>query len=62
MLRPTDPLIFDPPFAGDGPLLDRDAIDAFEAPRRLSRDEGRAAAGPDWVWTHPASDEESEND
>lgn len=55
MLRPTD----DPFFEGLGPLLD---LDALEAPRRLSRDEGRAAAGPDWSWTHLSLDEEPDND
>lgn len=52
----------DPFFDGDDPLLDLDALDAFEAPDRLSRDEGRAAAGPDWSWTHLTSDEDPEND
>lgn len=63
MLRLTDPAVFaDPPFTGDAPMLDRDALEAFEAPRRLTRAEGRAAIGPDWSWTHPTSDEEPEND
>lgn len=52
----------DPFFDGDGPLLDRDALDALEAPRRLSRDEGRAAVGPDWFSPHLTLDEEFEND
>jgi hypothetical protein len=63
MLSPTDALRRpDPFFDGDDPLLDLDALDALEAPDRLSRDEGRAAAGPDWSWIHPMSDEEPEND
>lgn len=49
----------DPFFDGVGPLLD---FDALEAPRRLSRDEGRAVAGPDWSRTHLAPDEETDND
>ena len=57
-----DPFFSDPPFTGDSPMLDRDSLDAFEAPVRLSRDEGRAAAGPDWSWTHLLLDEEPEND
>ena len=52
----------DPFFDGDGPLLDLDALDAFEPPRRLSRDEGRAAAGPDWFRTRLNPDEETDND
>lgn len=63
MLRLTDDRFFsDPAFTGEGPMLDLDAIEAFEAPRRMSRDEGRAAAGPDWSWTHLPFDEETEND
>ena len=46
-------------FGGEGPLLD---VDALEAPRRLSRDEGRAVAGPDWSWIHLPFDEETDND
>jgi len=57
-----DPFFSDPPFSGDGPMLDLDALEAFEAPVRLSRDEGRAAAGPDWSWTHLPLDEEPDND
>lgn len=52
----------DPFFDGDDPLLDLDSLDAFEAPRRLSHAEGRAAAGPDWSWTHLPLDEESSDD
>ena len=55
MLRPPDETVFD----GDDPLLDLDALDV---PRRLSRDEGRAATGPDWSWTHLPSAEEDDND
>jgi hypothetical protein len=36
-------------------LLDPETL---ESPRRLSRDEHRAVAGPDWSWTHGHSDEE----
>ncbi|WP_309629618.1 hypothetical protein [Brevundimonas sp.] len=46
-------------FYGEGPLLD---IEALDAPRRMSRDEGRRAAGPDWFWTHLTLDEEFDND
>ena len=49
----------DPFFDGVGPLLDLDALDA---PHRLSRDEGRRAAGPDWSWPHLTLDEEPDND
>ena len=63
MLRPADDPFFDaPPFTGDDPVLDLDALDAFAAPRRLTRDEGRAAAGPDWSWTHLFPEEETDND
>ncbi len=63
MLRLSDdPYFSDPPFTGGAPVLDLDALEAFEAPRRLTRDEGRAAAGPDWSWTHLPFDEETEND
>lgn len=44
---------------GLSPLLD---IDALDFPRRLSRDEGRRAAGPDWFWTQFTLDEDSDND
>lgn len=44
-----------PPELGDG-LLDREAM---ETPRRLSRDEHRAVAGPDWTWTRPETEEDS---
>jgi hypothetical protein len=60
MPRPdADPFFDGFAFYGEGPLLDMDALDA---PRRLSRDEGRRAAGPDWFWTHLTLDEESDND
>jgi hypothetical protein len=36
-------------------LLDREAI---ETPRRLSRDEHRTVAGPDWSWTRPEREED----
>lgn len=39
-------------------LLDPEAM---EAPRRLSRHEHRAVAGPDWAWTRPET-EEDDND
>lgn len=52
----------DPFFDGDDPLLDLDALDAFEPPDRLSRDEGRAAAGADGFRPHLILDEEIEND
>jgi|GEM_PF-5759517 len=52
----------DPFFDGDGPLLDLDAFDALEPPRRLSRDEGRVAAGSDWARTCLNPDEEPDND
>lgn len=58
MLRPIE----DPFFSGDDPLLDLDALDAFEPPRRLSRDEGRRTAGPDWSRTHLTLDEEIADD
>ncbi|MFC5345475.1 hypothetical protein ACETK8_07120 [Brevundimonas staleyi] len=63
MLRLSDdPFFTDPPFIGAGPMLDLDAVDDGLPPDRLSRDEGRAAAGPDWSWTHLPSDEEPDND
>ncbi len=40
-------------------ILDREAM---ETPRRLSRDEHRAVAGPDWTWTRPQDDEADLND
>lgn len=49
-------------FDGDDPLLDPDALDAFELPRRLSREEGRAAAGPDWSRIQHHPDEDFDND
>lgn len=52
----------DPFFDGDGPLLDLDAVEAFEAPLRLTRDEGRAAAGSDWSHTRISLDEDADND
>lgn len=52
----------DPFFDGDGPLLDADALEDFQPPRRLSRDEGRAAAGPDWFRTQLHPDEDAYND
>ncbi len=55
--RPDDPFFF-----GDDPLLDLEAVEALAAPDRLSRDEGRLAAGPDWSRTQPMHDEESDND
>ncbi len=58
-MKPMQPPDADPFFDGVDPLLD---FDALEAPGRLSRDESRAVAGPDWSWTHPASDEEPDND
>ena len=46
MPRPdADPVLDDLTREGLSPLLD---IDALDFPRRLSRDEGRRAAGPDW--------------
>lgn len=39
-------------------LLDSEAM---ETPRRLSRDEHRAVAGPDWTWSRPKF-EEDDND
>lgn len=50
--------IHDPFFDGDGPLLDPDALEASQPPRRLSRDEGWAAVGPDWIRTHHHPDED----
>ncbi len=52
----------DPFFTGDDPLLDLDAFEALEPPRRLSRDEGRIAAGPDWLRTVLNPDRETDND
>lgn len=52
----------DPFFTGDGPLLDLDALDAFAAPSRLSRDEGRIAVGPGWSRTRLPTEEEADND
>ncbi len=49
---------FFPPHAHDG-LLDPEAL---ETPRRLSRDEHRAVAGPDWSWIQPDRYEESFDD
>jgi len=40
-------------------LLDREAL---QTPRRLSRDEHRALAGPDWTWTRPNLDEDDARD
>ena len=63
MLRPIDePFASDPFLSGDDPLLDLDALDALEPPRRLSRDEGRRAAGPDWSRTRLTLDEEIADD
>ncbi len=60
MPRPDADPFFDGPICdGEGPLL---GVDALDFPRRLSRDEGRAAAGPDWAWTHLTPDEEPDND
>ena len=60
MPRPdAGPVFDDLTREGFSPLLD---IDALDFPRRLSRDEGRRAAGPDWFWTHPTLDEDSDND
>lgn len=60
MSRPADdPFVPGSPAGGDAPCLDREA---FEAPRRLSRDEGRAAAGPDWAHIRLLFDEDPEND
>lgn len=63
MLRLIDtPDAADPFFTGDEPLLDLDALDAFEPPRSLSRDEGRVTAGPDWSRTCLSPDEDADND
>lgn len=40
-------------------LLDPEAM---ETPRRLSRDEHRAMAGPDWSWARPDPEEDNSND
>ncbi len=40
-------------------LLDPEAL---ETPRRLSHEEHRAVAGPDWTWTHHDHDEERFDD
>lgn len=52
----------DPFFEGIDALLDPEAVEAMQAPRRLSRDEGRIAAGPDWSRTLPMFDGETDND
>lgn len=40
-------------------LLDPEVM---ETPRRLSRDEHRAMAGPDWSWARPDPEEDDDND
>ena len=57
--RDVDPFPDGLAFYGEGPLLD---IDALDVPRRLSRDEGRRAAGPDWFWPPLTLDEEPDYD
>ena len=52
----------DPFFEGVEALLDSEAVEAMQAPGRLSRDEGRVAVGPDWSRTHLMLDEETDND
>ena len=52
----------DPFFEGVDALLDPEAVEAMQAPDRLSRDEGRVAAGPDWSRTRPMLDEDTDND
>ena len=52
----------DPFFEGVDALLDPEAVEVLRAPGRLSRDEGRVAAGPDWSRTRLMLDEEPYND